>query len=77
MKAILKFDFNEDNDDRNDFRNCIEGVKWKSLVWELDQGLRAKTKYAPDDLSEDTYEAYQEIRDTLHELMDEADLNLN
>ncbi len=43
MKAILKFDFNGDNDDRSDFQSCIDGVKWKCLAWDLDQELRAKT----------------------------------
>jgi len=35
----------------------------------LDQSLRAKTKYASDDLPQEKYDAYKEIRDKLRELM--------
>jgi hypothetical protein len=39
--------------------------------------LRAKTKYAPDNLPQDKYDAYQEIRDELRELMSDNNLNFD
>jgi hypothetical protein len=46
-------------------------MKMWSVLWDLNQSLRAKTKYASDDLPQDKYDAYQEIRDELRELMSE------
>jgi hypothetical protein len=39
--------------------------------------LRAKTKYAPDSLPQDKYDAYQEIRDELRELMSDNNVNFD
>lgn len=66
MKATLEFNLPED---QQDFELATKGMKFWSVLWELDQSLRAKTKYAPDSLPQDKYDAYQEIRDELHELM--------
>ena len=68
MKAILEFNL---PDDQQDFEMANSAIKFWSVLWELDQELRSKTKYAPDDLPKDKYDAYQEIRDRLHELMSE------
>lgn len=74
MKAILEFNL---PDDQVEFDLAIHGNKFWSVLWELDQDLRAKTKYAPDNLPEDKYDAYQEIRDRLYELMSECDVNFD
>ena len=66
MKATLEFNL---PDDQQDFDLATKGLKFWSVLWELDQSLRAKTKYAPDSLPQDKYDAYQEIRDELRELM--------
>jgi hypothetical protein len=39
--------------------------------------LRAKTKYAPDNLPQDKYDAYQKIRDELRELMSDNNVNFD
>jgi hypothetical protein len=52
MKAILEFNLPEEN---NDFHAAINGHKYKSAHWELDQLLRSEMKYK--ELSEDTYKA--------------------
>ena len=41
-KIILEFDGTEE---ANEARNALDGWKWKAVVWELDQKLRATTKY--------------------------------
>ena len=46
-KAILEFNLPEDN---QEFLLATSGLKFWSVLWELDQSLRSKTKYAPDDL---------------------------
>ena len=41
-KVILEFDAIEDQDD---IQSAINGYKWKLAMWDLDQELRATTKY--------------------------------
>lgn len=78
MKAILEFDFDkEDSDDRSDFRDAIDGYKFKMALWELDQWLRSNTKYAPDTMSNDTYEAYEKCRDQLREILSESNISID
>jgi hypothetical protein len=74
MKAILEFNLPEDN---QEFELATKGFKFWSVLWELDQSLRAKTKYAPDNLPQDKYDAYQEIRDELRELMSDNNVNFD
>jgi hypothetical protein len=68
MKAILEFNL---PDDQQDFEMASNALKFWSVLYELDQDLRAKTKYASDDLPQDKYDAYQEVRDKLYEIMSE------
>jgi hypothetical protein len=74
MKAILEFNLPED---QQDFELATKGLKFWSVLWDLDQSLRAKTKYAPDTLPQDKYDAYQEIRNELRELMFESNLSFD
>ena len=69
-KIILEFDSVEENVEAND---ALRGSDWKSVVWEMDQYLRIKIKYCPDD--EDPA-AFQVVRDELHELLNNLNLNL-
>jgi hypothetical protein len=74
MKAVLEFNLPED---QQDFELATKGMKFWSILWDLDQSLRAKTKYAPDSLPQDKYDAYQEIRDELRELMSDNNINFD
>ena len=74
MKATLEFNL---PDDQDEFVLATNGLKFWSVLWELDQSLRSKTKYAPDSLPQDKYDAYQEIRDELRELMIENNLSFD
>ena len=74
MKAILEFNL---PDDQQEFDLATSGLKFWSILWELDQDLRAKTKYAPDDLPQDKYDAYEEVRDKLRELMSESNISFD
>ena len=74
MKAILEFNL---PDDQQDFDLATKGMKFWSVLWELDQSLRTKTKYAPDSLPQDQYDAYQEIREELRELMSNNNISFD
>ena len=74
MKAILEFNLPEDDQEYNLANNAMN---FWNVLWELDQELRANTKYAPDDMTDDDYDAYQKIRDRLHELMSENNVSLD
>lgn len=74
MKAILEFNL---PDDQTEFDLAISGNKFWNMLYELDQELRTKTKYASDDLPQDKYDAYQEVRDLLRELMSENNISFD
>jgi DNA-binding HxlR family transcriptional regulator len=68
MKAILEFNLPEDNVEYN---LANKGQDFHTTLWDMDQWLRSNTKYAPDTMSEDTFDAYQKCREKLHEFMNE------
>jgi hypothetical protein len=74
MEAILKFNLPED---RDDFTLAINGSKMWSILWELDQHLRAEVKYAPDTANDDKLEAYTEIREKLREFMSDSNISFD
>ena len=74
MKAILEFNLPEDN---QEFELATKGIKFWSVLWEYDQYLRSNTKYAPDSVSQETYDALQEAREKLSELMSENNLSFD
>jgi hypothetical protein len=73
MKAILEFNLDEE---RAEFDFAINGSKYHSVIWDLDNHLRGLTKYAPDSQSEDTYNALQETRDKINELLRDYNVEL-
>lgn len=64
-KAILEFSLPEE---QTDFELAQNGINWHLVAWDLDQVLRAKLKYGPR-MSKHKAAAFNEIRNTLHELM--------
>jgi hypothetical protein len=46
-------------------------------MWDLDQWLRSQIKYAPDDMSDDTYKAFEECREKLREIINDSNLSLD
>ena len=62
-KIILEFDGIEE---RSDMEDALNGVKWKMIVWDMDQELRRIIKY-DDTISEDTYEIVEKLREYLRE----------
>jgi len=67
MEAILKFNLPEDH---IEFEMATNGSKMHSVLWEMDQWLRAQYKYMSDaEYSEDKYETFEKCRDQLREIM--------
>jgi hypothetical protein len=69
-KITLTFDSNEEAEEA---RTALDADKWKILAWDLDQYLRGKIKYCPD--NEDPA-AYEIIREKLRDILEEYNLNL-
>lgn len=65
-KAILEFDLNEE---RDEFQLMLNANKWYSVVWDIDQHLRSKTKYASDDTPSEVVEALYQVREELMGIM--------
>ena len=66
MKAILKFDL---PDDQDEYVMATQASAMHSVLWDMDQWLRSQTKYAPDDMSEDTFKAFELCREQLREIV--------
>ena len=71
MKAILKYDLPEDE---TEFQWAMQSRGMYAVIWEMDQWLRSNIKYAPDNMSEDTYKAYESAREYLHQLINENNI---
>jgi len=74
MEAILKFNLPEENPE---FRLAVNASKWYSVVWDIDQHLRSETKYAPDSMPEEVYEALIKTREKLREIMSDNSVDFH
>lgn len=75
-EAILKFNL-EDPDEREAHLRAIKSTSLAIALYETDQYLRAKIKYAPDSMHPEVYESLLETRDKLHEIMSEHSIDLD
>ena len=73
-KAILKFDLDEES---NDFKLAVNAKEIMSVLWEVDQELRNKTKYASDSTNQETVDALISIRDFLRESMSDKSISFD
>ena len=73
MKAILEFNLPEEQEQ---FEEASNGWKWSHAMWQLDQFLRTKVKYASDDAHEEAINAFQEAREQLHRILNEQNLEM-
>jgi hypothetical protein len=74
MKAKLIFNLPED---LREFELANNATKLYDVLWEMDKWLRSNTKYAPDSISKDTYNAFQQCREQLRELMGQENINFD
>jgi len=73
MKAILEFNLPED---RTDYQMANDAPNMFYTLWEMKKWLRGRVKYAPDEMSEEVYDAFEECRHKLNELLIEYNLDL-
>ena len=73
MKATLEFNLPQEQED---FEDAANGWKWSHAMWQLDQFLRTKVKYASDDASDESINSFQEARDELHRILNEENLEM-
>ena len=75
-KITIEFDGEDAVDDA---RTALDGYKWKGAMWDLDQLLRAATKYGAFEGREAT-EAERDmadtLRDSIREILQGYSLNL-
>jgi len=70
MKAFIKFELPEEQEA---FDESIDGPKAFSVIRDLDSYLRGKIKY--HELTEEQETIYQEVRDTLGELVEDRNIS--
>ena len=70
-KVILEFDRVEEYDE---IQEALNGWKWASVCYDLDQWLRSEVKYNEKNTSAQI-EAYEATRERLREIMQEWKLN--
>jgi len=69
MKAILEFNLPEEN---IEFEMAVNASKMHSVLWQMDQWLRAQYKYMSDaEYNEAAYDAYEKSRQQLLNFMSE------
>jgi coproporphyrinogen III oxidase len=74
MKAILEFNLPEDN---IEYKLVNNAGKIHSVLWDMDQWLRAQYKYMPDEeYNEVAYNTYLKCREQLRELLNEKNIDL-
>jgi hypothetical protein len=72
MKATLTFNLPEDEDK---YCDAVNGSKMRTILWDVDQWLRAKMKY--EELSDGEYDAFKETRDHLRRLLIEENIDID
>ncbi len=72
MKATLEFNLPEE---KNEYDLTTRGVDWSLVSFDMDEVLRGYLKYGHSFKTVD--EAIEEIRNRLHEILEDYGLNLS
>lgn len=72
MKVTMTFDLPEERDEH---KMAIDGSKWFSAMFDMDQWFRSKLKYGNE--FKDADEALEAGRERLHEILGENGISLN
>lgn len=75
-KAILEFDLT-DLDDRTEHQRAVKSLDLCLALWDIDQYLRSQTKYAPDTMSDEVYDALDKTRSEFYRIMNEHNISLD
>jgi hypothetical protein len=71
-KVTIEFNTIEE---QHELELCINAIKWHSIVWDYSQYLRNRLKH--EALSDDAYKAIEEVREKLHELLNDEGLKID
>ena len=75
-QAQLTFNL-DDQDDKHFHLRAIKSINMALALWDIQQHLRSVTKYAPDNISDETYKALQEVRDALNDILEDHSIDLD
>ena len=73
MKGKLEFELPEESED---FFLASNAQRYHTALFDLDQHLRSQVKYAPDDADDKVIDALEQVRDKLHEIVREYNIEL-
>jgi hypothetical protein len=76
MKGILEFNL-DDQEDEVAYMRCVKAKDMALVLWDMDQYLRSRTKYAPDSMPSEVHDTLQKTRDILRTLMSNYNIDLN
>jgi len=76
MKAILEFDL-DNPDDQSAHMRAVQALDMAICLWDIDQYLRAQTKYAPDSMPQEAYDALSEAREKFYQILNERGIDLD
>lgn len=75
---IAKLEYNLDElDDQMAHLRAIKSLDLALALWDMDGYLRSQTKYAPDSMPPETYDALLGVRDKLYEIMSKHSIDLD
>jgi hypothetical protein len=75
---IAKLEYNLDElDDQMAHLRAIKSLDLALALWDMDGYLRAQTKYAPDSMPPEAYDALLGVRDKLYEIMSKHSIDLD
>ena len=73
MKATLEFNLPED---QAEYDLCNKAYLMEIVITEMNEWLRSQTKYAPDDMHPERYNALVFCRGKFHKLINEYNLEI-
>ena len=74
MKATLEFNLPKE---QTEFNFATKGADWWHVCWQMDVWLRSNIKHAPDEQSDEVFEAYVLCREELRKIIEDKGLNLD
>ena len=76
MKAILEFNL-DDSYDKEAHKRAVKSLDLVLALWDMDQYLRSETKYAPDSMSQEVYDALDKTRDKFYEILNDHNISFD
>ena len=73
MKATLEFDLPDESEEH---RIALSGQAMLSVLWDMDQWLRARVKWSGEEDPEERIQAFEDAREQLHQLLTDHNVSL-